>query len=32
VIGSQHVVDDFFQFAGVAHLFETLGLDDGVDL
>ena len=31
-IGGQHIVDDFFEFAGVADLFEGFGVDEGVDV
>ena len=28
----QHIVDDFLEFACVAHLFEVLGLDQCIDI
>jgi Glu-tRNA(Gln) amidotransferase subunit E-like FAD-binding protein len=30
-VGGQHIVDDLFQLAGVIHLLEAFGFDDGVD-
>ena len=31
-VGGDDAVDDAFEFAGVAHLFEAFGFDDGVNV
>lgn len=31
-VGGQHLVEDGLECAGVVHLLQALGLDDGVDL
>lgn len=31
-VGGNHLVDNFLQRAGVVHLLEALGLDDGVHI
>ena len=31
-VGGNHFINDGFQCAGVVHLFQALGFDDGIDL